>query len=115
MDGVVLLDAEIKKAMLNKEVVVAVFLDIEKAYDMLWKEGLVSVTGLRPDKCRRSHIQGTNRPERDSIQCFIKVVQEGTMRTAGGPGGATSRGHQTQDTCRAHGSITALRVYKGVQ
>ena len=37
------------------------------------------------------------------------------MRTAGGPGGATSRGHQTQDTCRAHGSITALRVYKGVQ
>ena len=41
MDGVVLLDAEIKKAMLNKEVVVAVFLDIEKAYDMLWKEGLV--------------------------------------------------------------------------
>ena len=26
--------------MANKEAVVAVFLEIEKAYDMLWKEGL---------------------------------------------------------------------------
>ncbi|KAF0040515.1 hypothetical protein F2P81_006413 [Scophthalmus maximus] len=34
-------DMDIKKAIANKEVVVAVFLDIEKAYDMLWKEGLL--------------------------------------------------------------------------
>ena len=40
MDAVLSLDMDIKKAMANKEAVVAVFLDIEKAYDMLWKEGL---------------------------------------------------------------------------
>lgn len=32
---------EIRKAQINKEVVVAVFFDVEKAYDMLWKEGLM--------------------------------------------------------------------------
>ena len=40
MDAVLSLDMDIKKAMANKEAVVAVFLEIEKAYDMLWKEGL---------------------------------------------------------------------------
>ena len=41
MDSVLSLEADIKKAMINKEGVVAMFLDIEKAYDMLWKEGLI--------------------------------------------------------------------------
>lgn len=41
MDSVLLLDRDVRKAFFNKEVVVAIFLDIEKAYDMLWKEGLV--------------------------------------------------------------------------
>ena len=42
MDAVLDLDIDIKKAIANKEAVVAVFLDIEKAYyDMLWKEGLL--------------------------------------------------------------------------
>ena len=40
MDSVLALDLDIRKAMANKEAVVAVFLDIEKAYDMLWKDGL---------------------------------------------------------------------------
>ena len=40
MDSVICLDSDIKKAMINKEALVAIFLDIEKAYDMLWKEGL---------------------------------------------------------------------------
>ena len=31
----------IRKAQTNKEVVIAVFFDVEKAYDMLWKEGLL--------------------------------------------------------------------------
>ena len=34
MDPVMCLEAEIKKALSNKESVIAVFLDIEKAYDM---------------------------------------------------------------------------------
>jgi len=41
MDAVTSLDSDIKKAMVNREVLLAVFIDIEKAYDMLWKEGLV--------------------------------------------------------------------------
>ena len=41
MDSVLCLESEIRKAQTNKEIVVAVFFDIEKAYDMLWKEGLL--------------------------------------------------------------------------
>ncbi len=41
MDSVLALDLDIRKAKSNKEAVVAVFLDTEKAYDILWKEGLV--------------------------------------------------------------------------
>lgn len=41
MDSVLTLDLDIKRAMANKEGLVAIFLDIEKAYDMLWKEGLM--------------------------------------------------------------------------
>ena len=41
MDSVISLDSDVKKAMVNKEGVAAVFLDIEKACDMLWKEGLI--------------------------------------------------------------------------
>lgn len=35
------LENEIRKAQANKEVIIAVFLDIEKAYDMMWKEGVL--------------------------------------------------------------------------
>lgn len=38
MDSVLSLHLDIRKAVVNKEGVVAVCLDIEKAYDMLWKE-----------------------------------------------------------------------------
>ncbi|XDV25401.1 hypothetical protein PO909_029322 [Leuciscus waleckii] len=41
MDPVVCLENEIRKAQVNKESVLATFFDIEKAYDMLWKEGLL--------------------------------------------------------------------------
>ena len=41
MDAVVRLENEIRKAQANKESVVVVFFDIEKAYDMMWKEGLL--------------------------------------------------------------------------
>lgn len=41
MDNVVALDYEVRKAFANKECLIAVFLDTEKAYDMLWKEGLL--------------------------------------------------------------------------
>jgi len=41
MDPVLCLEDEIRKAQVNKETVVAVFFDVEKAYDMMWKEGLM--------------------------------------------------------------------------
>lgn len=41
MDAVVGLDSGIKKAIVNKEAAGAVFLDIEEAWDGLWKEGLL--------------------------------------------------------------------------
>lgn len=41
MDPIVYLETEIIKAQVNKEVVLAVFIDIEKAYDMVWKEGVM--------------------------------------------------------------------------
>lgn len=41
MDSVMCLEADIRKAQINKEALVGVFLDVEKAYDMLWKEGLL--------------------------------------------------------------------------
>uniref|UniRef100_A0A8C2Q875 Reverse transcriptase n=1 Tax=Cyprinus carpio TaxID=7962 RepID=A0A8C2Q875_CYPCA len=41
IDSVVRLETEIRKAQANRESVIAVFFDIEKAYDMMWKEGLL--------------------------------------------------------------------------
>jgi len=41
MDPVVCLEDDIRKAQVNKETVAAVFFDVEKAYDMLWREGLL--------------------------------------------------------------------------
>lgn len=41
MDPVLCLEDDIRKAQVNKEVVVAVFFDLKKAYDMLWREGLL--------------------------------------------------------------------------
>ncbi len=41
MDPAVCLEHEIRKAQINRESVVAVFFDIEKAYDMMWREGLL--------------------------------------------------------------------------
>lgn len=41
MDPIISLETEIRKAQVNKEVVAAVFIDIEKAYDMVWKEGVL--------------------------------------------------------------------------
>ncbi len=41
MDAILCLESEIRKAQTNKEIVVAVFFDVEKVFDMLWKEGLL--------------------------------------------------------------------------
>ncbi len=36
MDPIICLETDIKKAQVNKESVMAVFFDVEKAYDMVW-------------------------------------------------------------------------------
>ncbi len=41
MDPIICLETDVKKAQVNKESVMAVFFDVEKAYDMVWKEGLM--------------------------------------------------------------------------
>lgn len=41
MDPALCLEHEIRKAQINRESVVAIFFDLEKAYDMMWKEGLL--------------------------------------------------------------------------
>lgn len=33
--------SDIRKALVNKEVLIGVFFDVEKAYNMWWKEGLL--------------------------------------------------------------------------
>lgn len=39
--SIVCSEAEVRKAQVNKEAVVAVFMDVMKAYFMMWKEGLM--------------------------------------------------------------------------
>ncbi len=41
MDPIICLETEVKKDQVNKESVMAVFFDVEKAYDMVWKEALM--------------------------------------------------------------------------
>lgn len=41
MDPILCLETEVRKAQVSKKVVVAVFFDVEKTYDLLWKEGLL--------------------------------------------------------------------------
>lgn len=40
LEPVVCLEDEIRKAQVNKEVVIALFFDAEKAYDMMWRDGI---------------------------------------------------------------------------
>lgn len=41
MDPIICLENEIRKAQVSKEAVLVILFDTEKAYDMLWKEGLL--------------------------------------------------------------------------
>ncbi len=41
MDPIIFLETDVKKAQVNKESVMAVSFDVEKAYDLVWKEGLM--------------------------------------------------------------------------
>lgn len=41
MDPIVALEDSIRKVQVNKETVLAIFFDVEKAYDMVCREGLL--------------------------------------------------------------------------
>lgn len=42
IDPIIRLEDEIRKVQVNREMVISVFFDVEKAYDMLWKNGCSS-------------------------------------------------------------------------
>jgi len=41
MDSILCQEDEVRKAQVNKETMAAVFFYVEKAYDILWREGLL--------------------------------------------------------------------------
>lgn len=41
MDPIIHLESDIRKAQTNKEIVAATFFDVEKAYNLLWKESVL--------------------------------------------------------------------------
>lgn len=41
MDPVIKMESDIRNAQVCKEVVAAIFFDVEKTYDMLWKDGVL--------------------------------------------------------------------------
>lgn len=45
LDALIKLESDVKKAIIMKEDLVAVYFDIEKAYDMMWKERLLLKLG----------------------------------------------------------------------
>lgn len=45
LDSVLCLESDIRKAQTNKEMTIALFFDVEKPCDMLWREGLLINTG----------------------------------------------------------------------
>ncbi len=57
---------EVRKAQVNKETVAAVFFDVEKAYDMLWREGLLI----------KLHQMGLGRTEEYIIRKLPKSVRD---------------------------------------
>lgn len=75
LDPIASLD-EIKKAFINKESVITVFFDIEKAYDMLWEEGLLIKLGKMSIKGRMYNwIKGlTGRSIRVRVGGVIRAV-----------------------------------------
>lgn len=84
MDSVVSLEAAIRKAQVNKEVVVGVFFDIEKAYDMLWKEGLLmkldkmGITGKMYDWIKDFLLNRTIQVRIGTTYSQIYTIENGT-------------------------------------
>lgn len=84
MDSVAVLDQDIKKAFSNKEIVVSVFLDIEKAYDSLWKEGLMvkkiylGVRGRMFNWIKNFLIKRTIQVKVGSVSSKIVGIENGT-------------------------------------
>uniref|UniRef100_A0A3B3CGC5 Reverse transcriptase domain-containing protein n=1 Tax=Oryzias melastigma TaxID=30732 RepID=A0A3B3CGC5_ORYME len=83
LDPVLCLENEISKARVNKEMVAAVFMDIEKAYDMMWKDGLMI-------KMRRMGVNGRmfdwirDFLEDRKIQVRVGKMMSGQFRTENG-------------------------------
>lgn len=86
MDAVLVLDRDIKQVLVNKEVVVATFLDVKRAYDMPWKEGL----GI---KLYDAWIQGRmlNRIREFLAGCTVQVKVGGSSYNLFGDDGAIWR------------------------
>jgi len=68
LDPIICLETEIRKAQVNEESVMAVFFDVDKAYDMVWSSG-PQTTARGPDTARlhvwSSPLNNTRKPTYD--------------------------------------------------
>ena len=88
MDQIIRLDNDIQKAFLKKHFTAGVFIDFQKAFDMLWKNGLLikkkmSANGIRGNMLGWVNNFRSNRTIQVKINntySQIYVIQNGTPR-----------------------------------
>ena len=98
MDPMVCLEHDIRKAQVAKETVLAVFFDIEKAYDMVWKQGLLI-------KLKQLGIRGR-------VLCWIKdFLSEWKIAVRINGGLSTEKAKELYGLCLCICTAVLVRLY----